>query len=61
MCESVNSDVAKQKFDDFVDALNRYMLESLEKAYANNEVQGQDQVQVSALWQRLFVEADVLA
>jgi|GEM_PF-177838 len=105
MCESVNSDVAKRKFDDFVDAtqayldgvvvhgndqelfiasyltghfslvgsnalglddyslaaLNRYMLESLEKAYANNEVQGQDQVQVSALWQRLFVEADVLA
>tara|TARA_R110001592_G_scaffold345494_1_gene637399 strand:+ start:660 stop:968 length:309 start_codon:yes stop_codon:yes gene_type:complete len=102
MNESVNSDVTKQAFDDFVDStqayldsvvidgsdqelfiasyltghfslvgsnalglddfsletLNTYMLKSLEKAYAKNEVLGQDQIEVSALWQQLFSRAE---
>lgn len=101
MSGSVNSDAAKQRFDEFVDstqiyldgvvvdgsdqelfiasyltghfslvtsnalalddyslkAIDTYMQTSLEKAYANNEVEGQDQVQVSALWQSLFAKA----
>ncbi|WP_158771051.1 YfcL family protein [Paraglaciecola sp. L1A13] len=102
MNESINSDVTKQAFDDFVDStqayldsvvidgsdqelfiasyltghfslvgsnalglddfsletLNTYMLKSLEKAYAKNEVLGQDQIEVSALWQQLFSRAE---
>ena len=102
MIESVNSDVTKQAFDDFVDStqayldsvvidgsdqelfiasyltghfslvgsnalglddfsldtLNTYMLKSLEKAYAKNEVLGQDQIEVSALWEKLFSRAE---
>ena len=102
MIESVNSDVTKQAFDDFVDStqayldsvvidgsdqelfiasyltghfslvgsnalglddfsldtLNMYMLKSLEKAYAKNEVLGQDQIEVSALWEKLFSRAE---
>ena len=102
MSGSVNSDAAKQTFDEFVDStqeyldsvvvdgsdqelfiasyltghfslvtsnalalddyslatLNSYMQTSLEKAYANNEVEGQDQAQVSALWNRLFAKAE---
>ena len=102
MNESVNSDVTKQAFDDFVDStqayldsvvidgsdqelfiasyltghfslvgsnalglddfsldtLNMYMLKSLEKAYAKNEVLGQDQIEVSALWEKLFSRAE---
>tara|TARA_R110000765_G_scaffold51278_4_gene103643 strand:- start:135 stop:443 length:309 start_codon:yes stop_codon:yes gene_type:complete len=102
MIGSVNSDVTKRAFDDFVDStqayldsvvidgsdqelfiasyltghfslvgsnalglddfsldtLNMYMLKSLEKAYAKNEVLGQDQIEVSALWQQLFSRAE---
>tara|TARA_R110001632_G_scaffold8686_6_gene34462 strand:+ start:73785 stop:74093 length:309 start_codon:yes stop_codon:yes gene_type:complete len=102
MIESVNSDVTKQAFDDFVDStqayldsvvidgsdqelfiasyltghfslvgsnalglddfsldtLNTYMLKSLENAYAKNEVLGQDQIEVSALWEKLFSRAE---
>ena len=102
MIESVNCDVTKQAFDDFVDStqayldsvvidgndqelfiasyltghfslvgsnalrlddfsldtLNTYMLESLEKAYVNKEVLGQDKIEVSALWQQLFSRAE---
>jgi len=39
--------------DATVDKLNQKMLESLDNAFANNELESEDALQVKALWARL--------